>query len=157
MAFEDGSLSCSIGFVRSIERTEKDGYFPNGNGEEEDDDREIPQRHCSEPGDKFLLQVSKEKTTTSLWTKLKGLYMTKPLVNRLYLKQALYSFKMSEDKLLTKQLNMFNKLILDLENIDITISDEDQVWLLWCALLRTHAHIKETLLYGSESLTYEEV
>lgn len=56
--------------------------------------------------------------------------MTKSLVNRLYLKQTLYSFKMSEDKILTEQLDMFNKLILDLENVDVSISDEDQALLL---------------------------
>ena len=89
--------------------------------------------------------------------KLKSLYMTKSLVNRLYLKQALYSFKMTEDKVLAGQLNMFNKLILDLENIDVKIDDEDQVLLLLCVFPRTHAHFKETLLYRRESLTIKEV
>ena len=79
--------------------------------------------------------------------------MTKSLVNRLYLKQALYSFKMSEDKVLAELLDMFNKLILDLENIDVTISDEDQALLLLCALPKSHVHFKETLLYGRETLT----
>lgn len=36
--------------------------------------------------DKLLRQVSKEKTTTNVWNKLEGLYMTKSLVNRMYLK-----------------------------------------------------------------------
>lgn len=49
-------------------------------------------------GDKVLRQVSKKKMTTGVWRKLEGLYMTKSLVNHMYLKQALYSFKMSEDK-----------------------------------------------------------
>src|SRR4051812_40921938 len=89
-------------------------------------------------GDKVLRQVSKETTASGLWVKLESLYMTKSLVNRLYLKQALYSFKMVEDKVLAEQLDMFNKLLL-------------------CALPRSHAHFKETLLYGRESLTFEEV
>ena len=108
-------------------------------------------------GDKVLRQVSKETTAVVLWVKLESLYMTKSLVNRLYLKQALYSFKMIEDKVLAEQLDMFNKLILDLENIDVKIDDEDQALLLLCALPRSHAHFKETLLYGRESLTFEEV
>ena len=66
-------------------------------------------------------------------------------------------FNMSEDKVLTGQLDMFNKLFLDLENIDVTISDEDRaLFLLSCALPRSHAHFKETLLYGIKSLTFEE-
>ena len=48
--------------------------------------------------DKVLRKVSKEKTAAEIWSKLEGLYMTKSLVNRLYLKQALYSFKMQEEK-----------------------------------------------------------
>src|SRR4051812_47455150 len=83
--------------------------------------------------------------------------MTKLMVNRLYLKQALYSFKMVEDKVLAEQLDMFNKLILDLENIDVKIDDEDQALLLLCSLPRSHAHFKETILYGRDSLTFEEV
>ena len=76
-------------------------------------------------GNKVLRKVSKETTTTGLWAKLESLNMTKSLVNRLYLKQALYSFKMIEDKVLAEKLDMFNKLILDLENIDVKIDDED--------------------------------
>ena len=55
---------------------------------------------------------------------------------------------MSEDKVLAEQLDMFNKLILDLENIDVKIDDEDQALLLLCVLPRSDAHFKETLLYG---------
>lgn len=53
-------------------------------------------------GDKILRKVSKENITINVWIKLKGLDMTKSLVNRLYLNQALYSFKMTEDKVLTE-------------------------------------------------------
>lgn len=73
------------------------------------------------------------------------------------MKQTLYSFKISEDKVLVEQLDMFNKLILDLENIEVKIDDEDQVLLLLYALPRSHTHFKETLLYGREYLTIEEV
>lgn len=91
---------------------------------------------------------------SGLWVKLKILYITKLLVNNLYLEQTLYSFKMSEDKVLVEQLDMLNKLILDLDNIDVKIEDEDQTMLLLYALPRSHAHFKETLLYGRESLTF---
>src|SRR3954468_16946000 len=93
-------------------------------------------------GDKVLRNVSKETTASGLWVKLESLYMTNSLVNRLYLKQALYSFKMIENKVLAEQLDMFNKLILDLENIDVKIDDEDQALLLLCSLPRSHAHFK---------------
>ena len=38
------------------------------------------------PRDKVLRQVSKETTTVGVWSKLGGLYMTKSLVNHLYLR-----------------------------------------------------------------------
>lgn len=37
-------------------------------------------------GDKVIWKVLKDKTITGVWSKLEGLYMTKSLVNRLYLK-----------------------------------------------------------------------
>lgn len=36
--------------------------------------------------DKVILEVLKEKMVADVWSKLEGLYMTKYLVNRLYLK-----------------------------------------------------------------------
>jgi len=60
----------------------------------------------------------KEKTTMGLRIKFESLCMTKSLVNGLYLKQVLYSYKMSSENTISKQLDKFNKLIIDLENID---------------------------------------
>lgn len=54
--------------------------------------------------DKVLRHVSKDKTTTGVWSKLEGLYMTKSLINRLFLKQSLYSFNMSQDRVFMDQL-----------------------------------------------------
>jgi len=56
-----------------------------------------------------------------------------------------------------EQLDVFNKLILDLENSDVTIENEDQVLLLLYALPKTFAHFKETLLYGRDSFTLVKV
>ena len=108
-------------------------------------------------GDKVLRQVSKEKAAIELWAKLEEPYMTKSLVNCFYLKQSLYSFKMLEDKLIGDQLDKFNKLVLDLENIDVTIDDEDQALLLLCSLPKSCAHFKDTLLFGRDSVSLEEV
>lgn len=38
-------------------------------------------------GDKALRQVAKEKSAAAIWLKLESLYMTKSLVNRLFMKQ----------------------------------------------------------------------
>ncbi|GKC90398.1 hypothetical protein Tco_1151047 [Tanacetum coccineum] len=51
----------------------------------------------------------------------------------------------------------FNHLILDLENIDIEIEDEDQTLMLLTSLASSYENFMETLLYGMESLTMEDV
>ncbi|GJV58782.1 zinc finger, CCHC-type containing protein [Tanacetum coccineum] len=54
-------------------------------------------------------------------------------------------------------IDEFNKLILDLANIDIKIEDEDQALMLLTSLSSSYENFVETLLYGRESLTLEDV
>ena len=54
-------------------------------------------------------------------------------------------------------MDLFDKLILDLENIDITINDEDQALLLLCYLPKSYSHFKETLLFGRDFISLNEV
>ncbi|GJV95247.1 hypothetical protein Tco_1546824 [Tanacetum coccineum] len=58
---------------------------------------------------------------------------------------------------LDDHINEFNKLILDLANIDIKIEDEDQALMLLTSLPSSYENFVETLLYGRESLTMEDV
>ena len=75
--------------------------------------------------DGVLREVASEETTAGLWKKLESLYMKKSLTNRLYLKQQLYTLKMKEGMLLCDHLDDFNRIILDMKNIDIKVDDED--------------------------------
>jgi len=72
-------------------------------------------------GVKVLREVAKEPTAASMWSKLESLYMTKSLAHRRLLKQQLYSFKMVESKAIMEQLMEFNKILDDLENIEVHI------------------------------------
>nr|GFB12148.1 retrovirus-related Pol polyprotein from transposon TNT 1-94 [Tanacetum cinerariifolium] len=54
-------------------------------------------------------------------------------------------------------IDEFHKLILDLANIDIEIEDEDQALMLLTSLPSSYKDFVETLLYGRESLTMEDV
>ncbi|GKA74160.1 zinc finger, CCHC-type containing protein [Tanacetum coccineum] len=92
-----------------------------------------------------------------IWTKLTSLYMTKSLANRLYLKKKLYTYYMSPSMKLGNHIDKFNKLILDLANIDIEIEDEDQALMLLTSLSSSYENFVETLLYRRESLTMEDV
>jgi len=84
--------------------------------------------------------------------------MTKSLAHRQFLKQQLYSFKMVESKTVTEQLTEFNKILDDLENIEVTLEDEDKAILLLYALPRSFESFKDSILYGKEHIvTLEEV
>ncbi|GJW45588.1 AP-3 complex subunit mu [Tanacetum coccineum] len=64
---------------------------------------------------------------------------------------------MSPGTKLGDHINEFNKLILDLTNIDTEIEDEDQALMLLRSLISYYENFVETLLYGRESLTMEDV
>ncbi|GKD06157.1 hypothetical protein Tco_1181131 [Tanacetum coccineum] len=108
-------------------------------------------------GDRVLREVTKETTAAGIWTKLTSLYMIKSLANRLYLKKKMYTYYMSPGMKLGDHIDKFNKLILDLANIDIEIKDEDQALMLLTSLPSSYENFVETLLYGRESLTMEDV
>ena len=108
-------------------------------------------------GDTVLREVAKAKSATKLWLKLESLYMTKSLANRLHKKIKLCTFKMTTGMSIEEHLDHFNKIILDLENIDITILDEDKAILLLASLDASYTNMKEAIMYGRDSLTFDEV
>jgi len=73
--------------------------------------------------DKVLREVAKEPTASLMWSKLKYFYMTKSLPHRQFLKKQLYSFKMVKSKAIMEQLTEFNKILDDLENIEVHLED----------------------------------
>jgi len=54
---------------------------------------------------------------------------------------------MVELKAIIEQLMEFNKILDDLENIEVHLEDEDKAILLLCALLRAFESFKDTMLY----------
>ena len=108
-------------------------------------------------GDTVLREVAKAKFVAELWLKLESLYMTKSLAIRLHKKIKLYTFKMTLGMSIKEHLDHFNKIILDLENIDIKVSDEDKAILLLTSLDASYTNLKEVIMYGRDSLTFDEV
>lgn len=74
-----------------------------------------------------------EASFLSLWKKFESLYLNKSLANMLYLKKLLQTIHMEE-------VDEFNKIIIDLKNIDIKIKEEEYIILLLSSLARSFEH-----------------
>ncbi|GJX40954.1 retrovirus-related pol polyprotein from transposon TNT 1-94 [Tanacetum coccineum] len=108
-------------------------------------------------GNKVLREVTREMTAAGVWTKLETLYMTKSLVNKLYMKKKLYTFYMQAGRKISEHIDEFNKIVLDLADIEVKFEDEDLVLSLLTSLPASYEHFVDTLLYGGEALTLEDV
>lgn len=69
--------------------------------------------------------------------------------------QALHLYKMTLSTSIEEHLDEFNKIILDLANIDIIIDEEDRSIMLLSSLDTSYANFKITILYGKECLTLD--
>ncbi|GJZ19084.1 retrovirus-related pol polyprotein from transposon TNT 1-94, partial [Tanacetum coccineum] len=108
-------------------------------------------------GNKVLREVTGETTAAGVWSKLEILYMTKSLANKLYLKKKLYTFYMAAGQKISEHIDEFNKIVLVLANIKVKFDDEDLALLLLTSLPASYENFMDTLLYGHEALTLEDV
>ncbi|GJS21654.1 retrovirus-related pol polyprotein from transposon TNT 1-94 [Tanacetum coccineum] len=107
-------------------------------------------------GNKVPREVTGETNAAGVWSKLETLYMTKSLANKLYLKK-LYTFYLPVGRKISKHIDEFNKIVLDLANIEVKLEDEDLALLLLTSLPASYEHFVDTLLYGREEFIFEDV
>ncbi|GJU56975.1 hypothetical protein Tco_1234741 [Tanacetum coccineum] len=82
--------------------------------------------------------------------------MTKSLANKLYLKKKLYTLCMPTGRKIFEHIDEFNKIVLDLANIEVNFEDKGLALLLLTSLPASYVHFVDTLLYGREALTLED-
>lgn len=102
-------------------------------------------------GNKILRKVAKEESASSVWLKLEHLYMTKSPANRFHKNTRLTGTGCFN----RGTFRWCHKIIIDLANIDIIVDEEYQAILLLRSLDASYANLKETMMYGKESLTLE--
>ena len=112
-------------------------------------------RLCLAKDQKYF--VMKETMASSLWKKLEDKYMTKSIENRLYLKKKLFRFQYKKGISMIEHLDNYNKILTDLQNLDVEISDEDKALLLLNSLPDTYEHLTTTLLYGKDEVKFIDV
>ena len=66
---------------------------------------------------------------------------------------------MKEGALVSDHLDEFNKIFLDLKNIECKVEDEDHALILLCSLPPSFEHFVNTMLYGSrrDSISINDV
>lgn len=97
----------------------------------------------------FVMWETKAK---DLWKKFKDKFMTKNVGNHLYLKKKLFCFQYRLGVSTIEHLNDYNKILADLQNLEVEILDEDKVLLLLNSLPNAYDHLITTLLFEKMKL-----
>ena len=66
--------------------------------------------------------------------KLRILYQSKSLVNKLFLQKKLFHLKMDENDTVTENLNVYNTLVSKITSVGIKLDEEDKCATLLCSL-----------------------
>lgn len=83
--------------------------------------------------------------------------MMKSISNWMYLKQQIYIVQIKEHTYVTRHLNMSNKILWKLINIDVKLKDETNALLFWPLLFFLFKHLFTIILYNKNTIQLEEV
>jgi hypothetical protein len=101
--------------------------------------------------------VSEEAITKDLWDKLGNLYQSKSLVNKLFLRNKVYSPRMKDGDSVAEHLNAFNTMVSQSVSVNIKISDEDKCISLMCSLPNSWDSLVVAIGSNTSALKFDEV
>ena len=79
------------------------------------------------------------------------------MYNKLMLKKRLYSLRMQEGGDVLDHIQKFDQVCNELLNIKVKVDEEDKSLLLLCSLSPSYDPLVTMLLYGKETLEYEDM
>ena len=88
---------------------------------------------------------------------IESLYMTKCVTNRLLLNNRFYDFRLEEGKPLKPHLDEFYSIAMVLQKFNVKLDDKDSAICLLCSLTPSYTNFGETLLYGRDNLSSDNV
>jgi len=104
-----------------------------------------------------LAHVQNLSSAKELWEKLEWLYQANGISNRVLLKEQFHNLRMDEGTKISDHLSTLNNIVSELESIEVKIDDADKALRLILSLPPSYVHLKPVLMYGKESLSFEEV
>lgn len=107
--------------------------------------------------DSVIIEVAKELIVTLLWEKLGAVYIEKSLANRLYIKKRMFTLKMAEGLSLDQHIDKFNQVYGTLAIIHEPLNNIRKALLLISSLPESYKNFVDTLMYGRQILTLDEV
>ena len=111
-------------------------------------------RGCLE--DVALYSALEERTLKDFWSKLHTMYI-KNMCNKLTLKKRLYSLRIQEGGDVLGHIQRFDQICNELLNVRVKMEEKDRSLLLLCSLPPSYDPLVTTLLYGKETLEYEDM
>ena len=108
-------------------------------------------------GDHILRKIMKEKTAACMIQVLDKLYMSKLLSRCLYLKKKLYGYKRNEKVPLDENINEFLDIVLELDKLEVIVSDKVKAVFLLMSLPSRFSQLKDTLEYCEGPLSLGKV
>ncbi|CAM6093981.1 unnamed protein product [Calypogeia fissa] len=84
------------------------------------------------------------------------MYVKKFLATRLYTTLKLMNFKMAKGTTLSEHLDRFNLLIVELASLNEKVDEEKKALHLLTSLPKSYEHLVQTILYGKDTLTFDE-
>src|SRR3984885_4057998 len=93
----------------------------------------------------------------AMWDKLGTLYLSKSLVNKLFLRKNLYNLRMKDGDSVIEHLNAFNTVVSQLASVDIKILDEDKCISLLCSLPDSWDSLVIAIGGNATTLQFDEI